>query len=46
MRLDLSLRKDEEIWKFWLQGVALQKVESSIPAIVKKNKDFLEIVGK
>ena len=45
-RLDLSLRKDEEIWKFWLRGVDLERVESSVPAVVKKNKDFSEIIGQ
>ena len=45
-RLDLSLRKDEDIWKFWLQGVPLQKIEKSVPAIVKGHKDFPEIIGK
>lgn len=45
-RLDLSLRKDEEIWKFWLRGVDLKRVESSVPAVVKKNKDFSEIIGQ
>ena len=44
-RLDLSLRKDEDIWKFWLQGVPLQKIEKSVPAIVKKHKDFPVIIG-
>lgn len=45
-RLDLSLRKDEDIWKFWLQGVPLQKIEKSVPAIVKGHKDFPAIIGK
>ena len=45
-RLDLSLRKDEEIWKFWLRGVDPKRVESSVPAVVKKNKDFSEIIGQ
>lgn len=45
-RLDLSLRKDEEIWKFWLRGVDPKRVERSVPAVVKKNKDFSEIIGQ